>query len=184
MNDIELIELLQKDPQEGLRECIHSYGATVQWIVTKIVGSNNREDIEECVSDVFAKLWRNAHYFDDRRETKLSSYLYGIARNTALDYRKSRQHDLEQIPVEENDLHIDADFTDEYAKKVNSQIVQHTVDLLPQPDRDIFIYRYYFRLKISEIAERLDLKPKQVENKLFRGKEVLRKQLMEGGIIL
>ncbi|MGL6104638.1 sigma factor-like helix-turn-helix DNA-binding protein [Romboutsia sp.] len=36
---------------------------------------------------------------------------------------------------------------------------------------------------IKDIAKRLNLPPKKVENYLFRGKEKLKKSLIEGGIM-
>ena len=68
--------------------------------------------------------------------------------------------------------------------KYREDIEECVSDELPQPDREIFIYRYYFKLKISEISKRLGLKPKQVENKLYRGKEIVKKNLIAKGIIL
>ena len=184
MSDEEMVQLLINNPQDGLKEAINQYGKTIRWIASNIIGKKYKEDIDECVSDVFARLWKNIENFEKDRKTKVSSYIYGIARHTALDYRKKRFRFEEPVPIEENDLQIDVDYTNEFAKKKNAQIIQNVIDRLPQPDRDIFIYRYYFRWKISEIGERLGLNPKQVENKLYRGKDAIKKNLIEGGIIL
>ena len=41
---------------------------------------------------------------------------------------------------------------------------------MKSPDREIFIYRYFYQHSIKEIADKLALKAKTVENKLSRGK--------------
>lgn len=69
------------------------------------------------------------------------------------------------------------------ARNINGTILRQTVDALPPPDREIFIYRYFCELSVREIAERVSLTVKQVENKLYRGKLSLRTQLLERGII-
>lgn len=179
-----MIRLLMENPQEGLREAIDQYGAVVHWIAANIIGTKHRQDVEECVSDVFTRLWKNIKNFEKTRDSKLSSYIYGIARHTAFDYRRKKSRVVESIPFEENDLQMELDYVSEFARKKNAQIIQEVIDGLPQPERDIFIYRYYFKWKVIKISEHLGLKPKQVENKLYRGKDMIKKRLVEGGIIL
>ncbi|QHI73148.1 RNA polymerase sigma factor [Aminipila terrae] len=183
-DDNQLIQLIKKNPQEGLSAAIDLYGSTIKWIVIKIIGHWNSQDIEECISDIFVKLWMNIDNFKIESNISLKSYLCGIARHTAIDYlRKAKLH-FEIIPIEENDIGLSVDFTDELAKQTNCLILQEAVDALPEPDREIFILRYYFHERINSIAQSLCLSPKAVENKLYRGKKVLRDSLIERGIII
>ena len=62
-------------------------------------------------------------------------------------------------------------------------MLRHVVDGLPPPDREIFVYRYFLELSTKEIAARLNLSVKQVENKLYRGRQKLRRQLIEKGVV-
>ncbi|MFA9466362.1 MAG: hypothetical protein ACERKN_19035 [Velocimicrobium sp.] len=39
MSEEEIIVLLIDNPQEGLKEAISQYGATVHWIASKIIGT-------------------------------------------------------------------------------------------------------------------------------------------------
>ena len=41
--------------------------------------------MEECISDTFFKLWSNVDKFKEEKNISLKSYIYAIARNTALD---------------------------------------------------------------------------------------------------
>lgn len=184
MKDDQLILLIKSNPHEGLSYAIDLYGGTVKWIILKMLGSCNSQDIEECMSDVFVKLWKNIDNFNANRNITLKSYLYGIARHTAIDYlRKTKSH-IDVIPIEENDIGFSIDFADQIAKETNSRILQEAVEALPEPDRNIFILRYYFQERINSIAESLSLSPKTIENKLYRGKKVLREALIERGIII
>ena len=56
------------------------------------------------------------------------------------------------------------------------------VNALCEPDQEILLRRYYYQQKPKDIAVAVDLSVKQVENRLFRAKQSLRKQL-EGEMI-
>ncbi|MBR0598007.1 RNA polymerase sigma factor [Sinanaerobacter chloroacetimidivorans] len=183
MDDQQLIDLLKSSPSKGLAEAIEKYGGAVKWITIKIIG-NRPEEIEECISDIFCKLWKNIEQFDPNRGIPLKSYLYGIARHTALDYRRKMQKSEDLLPIEEIELDIEVNYEEETAKTINKEIIRQTIDEMPSPDKEIFIYRYYFFKKISEIAFKLSLDNKTVENKLYRGRQRLKDHLIERGIII
>ncbi len=177
-----LLQLLAENPEQGLAEAMERYGPTVHWIVLKIIGSQRRAEVEECMADVFVRLWQSSGRFDWSRGVSLASWLYGIARHTALDYRR-RQQRTEALPLEETDLKLDLNLEDQLARAQNEEILRTTIDELPTPEREIFMYRYFLELPIREIAAQLGLTEKQVENKLYRGRLALRRQLTERGVV-
>jgi len=75
MKDDQLITLIKSNPQEGLSTTIDLYGGTVKWIILKILGNYDCQYIEECVSDVFVKLWKNLDNFDSTLNISLKSYM-------------------------------------------------------------------------------------------------------------
>jgi RNA polymerase sigma-70 factor (ECF subfamily) len=76
------------------------------------------------------------------------------------------------------------DLDNEVSKSINKEIIRETINSLPYPDKDIFIRRYYLFESVKEIAQYLDLTPKSVENKLYRGKDKLKAALINNGIII
>ena len=63
------------------------------------------------------------------------------------------------------------------------EAILHTcLEQMKEPDKSVFLYRYFYGYKVKDIAELLKISAKQVENILYRGKEKLRKDLMERGI--
>ncbi|WP_027399469.1 sigma-70 family RNA polymerase sigma factor [Anaerovorax odorimutans] len=183
MNDDQIILLLENSPSKGLEAAINQYGDLVKWITLKIIG-NNQQDLEECVSDTFVRLWQSIHRFDKSKNISLKNYLCGIARHTALDYRRKIGRSGDLLPLEEVELKIDTDIADEISNNINAEIIKSAIDSLPPPDKEIFIYRYYFYEKISDIAGRLSIDAKTVENKLYRGRKKLKTILEKGGIII
>lgn len=180
-DELYILQLLLQYPEDGLRAAINRYGKTVHWIVRNILGRD--AEVEECVSEIFVRLWQSAARFDENRGVSLASWLYGIARHTALDYRRKTQHQANHLPIEELDLQLDLNLDDMLAREQNASVLRHVVDGLPPPDREIFVYRYFLELSTKEIAARLNLSVKQVENKLYRGRQKLRRQLIEKGVV-
>lgn len=183
MNDAKLVDLLKHNPSKGLELAVDIYSGLVKTIVVRIIGYDRQQDIEETVSDVFVELWKSIDSFDPEKG-RLKNYLISIARYVSLNAynRKISKHDL--IPLEEDELEFDVDLDNEVSKSINKEIIKVTIKSLPHPDKDIFIRRYYLFESVKEIAQNLNLTPKSVENKLYRGKEKLKAALIENGIII
>ena len=79
---------------------------------------------------------------------------------------------------------LDINLEDEAIRSINAEIVQEAVDRLEEPDRTIFIRRYYYLEKVKAIADYLQISEKAVEHRLSRGRERLKHQLLERGVML
>ena len=178
-----LLLALRQQPEQGLAAAIEQYGGLVQAVIRRTLGAARPQDVEECTSEVFWRFYQNAANFQPGRSLK--SYLCGIARHVAIDrLRQLGRTDWLQLPQDENALGVWADPADELAAADRQQLVQQCVDSLPQPDRDIFILRYYFGERVNAIASRLGLEAKAVENRLYQWRLRLKKALVERGIEL
>jgi len=173
-------KLLKTDPERGLNLAMDHFGPAVKWIAKTVLGADAQQDVEECIAETFVRLWRSADDFDGTAGTTLYSYTCGIARHVAIDMVRRRP---KETPVEEAiESDFEPDFAEELAAQENRQEVLQVVDRMELPDREIFLYRYWLELPIKQIAERLGLTEKQVENRLFRGKKTIRERLKERGI--
>lgn len=178
-----LIWAMRQQPEEGLAAAISQYGGLVQAVIRRQGPSLSQQDVEECTSEVFWRLYQNAENF--KPGNSLKSYLCGIARHVTVDrLRQLGRSAWQELPQDENALGVWADPADEVAAADRQQLVQQCVDSLPQPDRDIFILRYYFGERINAIADRLGLSAKSVENRLYQGRLRLKKALLERGVEL
>lgn len=183
MNDEKLIRLIKRNPSKGLSAAIEQYGPLVKTIVVRIIGYENRQDAEECISDVFVELWKSMDNFDPEKGM-LKNYIISIARHVGIDTYRRNPNRHELMPFEENELEAEMDLTNEVSKAINKNIIKETINGMPPPDKDIFIRRYFLFESVKEIASSLGLNPKTVENRLYRGKDKLRTALLDRGIIL
>lgn len=133
---------------------------------------------EDMVHDVFLKLWDKQVF--RLPENDLKRILYVSVRNACLDYlrrvnteqeildRRALQLKLDELDFFEasDELFMRKDLLDQLMKKVAE---------LPERSQQIFRMSYLEGLKAAEIAERLDLSVRTVENLLYRSLLYLRR---------
>ena len=64
MDERSLLTLLQKRPNEGMKELMRQYMGYCYYIVRNKLSEFPQEDIEECVSDVFVDAYRYRENID------------------------------------------------------------------------------------------------------------------------
>lgn len=113
---------------------------------------NNKEDAEDLCSDVFEKAFRASADYDEEKSAP-GTWLFSITRNTVIDYyRRTRQAaELpEDIPEEGSveDGLINSETLEELAK---------ALEKLPTVLTEIIVLRYYDRLPLAVISQRMGL---------------------------
>ncbi len=176
MEDIKIYQILKRDGKRGLQLCIAKYYGLVSMICSRIL-ANAPEDAEECVSESFLRLWQTLDTI--RQPEAMRAYLCCIARNQALSrYRKLRESSaLETLNWEQ--LSDKQDLYLEFEKKEAAEALHKAIMTLKEPDREIFVRKYFYFESMKSIASRFGLKEKQVDNSLYRSKQRLRKYLIE-----
>ncbi|MBR4079540.1 MAG: sigma-70 family RNA polymerase sigma factor [Christensenellaceae bacterium] len=178
---IRLKKLIANDPEKGIGLVIDLYGKQVKTICSNILDGYPDQDIEETVSQAFISLWECIDKYKPQKGCTLKSYLYGIARNTALMHRRSYPID-KVVPLDESIGGI-SEATDQQFMTVQDEKELHrAVADMEEPARTIFIMKYFYFIKNQEIAERLGISVKKVENTLFREKKKLRSILQARGV--
>ena len=184
MNDDELVDKLLRNTSEGMSIAIELYGGAVKKICRTILAGYQNEDVEEAVSDSFVALWKAIETGRYDGSVRIKSYLYGIARKTALNKnrelaKKQTTDDIDNV-IKISDVNVEQ----EVVRKADYQILNEMIMELKSPDKEIFIYRYYEQYTIKEIAEKLMITAKTVENKIARGRARLKKKLIQCGVSL
>lgn len=183
MEDRKLLRTIERNPEKGIALALDLYGDAVKTICRDILAGGTAEDVEEAIAETFIRLWRYGKNFMPSREVPLKSYLYGIARNAALDKRKTLYIGETAYWTEGTDLpDADADTEAIFLRKEEELAVRQIVAEMDEPDRSIFAMRFFQECKIKEIALKLGLSEKQVQNRLFRSKGMLKRKLKERGV--
>lgn len=83
----ELIVLLKEKNENGFHYLYDHYSGALYGIILRIVQS--KEYTEEIIQDVFVKIWNSIHQYDASKG-RFYTWMINIARNTAIDYLKSK----------------------------------------------------------------------------------------------
>ena len=76
----------------------------------------------------------------------------------------------------DNNDELAQDWMTERRSTEAEELIAQLLTELPEPDREIFFRRYYYRESCREIGRRLNMQEHTVNVRLSRGREKLRKQ--------
>jgi len=183
--DKELLLLLKTDPENGLEALMDSYIGLVYTIVSrKLVSISSKEDIEECVSDIFYVFYTQRDAIDLEKGS-VKAYLSTMAKRRAIDRFRQMKHSANKsCPLDALEYELEAEkenvecnvFASETKEMLRCGIIA-----LGEPDSEIFIRKYYFGQSTKEIAKAVKVKENTIDKKVSRGLGKLRQAL--GGVL-
>lgn len=165
-----IIQLVSEDNEAAFKELFDYYYPKVKVFLGTIIESE--DDVLDLSQNVFVKVWSMRKILPEIRS--FGGYLYRTCRNIAIDEcRKSRK----AIPLSEGYDEISSGdmADDEFIAKEADRQIEHMLSNLPPKRRQVFIMSRRQGLSNSEIAERLNISKKTVENHLHLVLKELRK---------
>jgi len=171
-SDEEIVALLQSDTELAVELLFRRYYAYVCRNVVRIVEQTTvAEDIAQ---EVFFEIWRRK---DAVHITSVRAYLRRAARNKALNYVRDQKMQFEE---EENTSQLQspaAGMQRQLEAEELQELIDQTIDELPERCRLVFVLSRYEHLTYQEIANQLDISVKTVENQISKALKHLRAQL-------
>jgi len=180
LNTEELIRRLKKNDKSALDEIFNHYYPRLYNFSKRIL--KIEDDIDDVLQDVFLKIWLNRGRINNH-ET-FNSFIFTITRNALLNLLRSKLKDRT--------------FREEFSKKViateylteqpfDYEEIKTAIDKiivrLPEKRQKVFILSRSEGLSNKEIAQRLDISEKTVEDHITHSVRFLKKSLGEIGII-
>ena len=187
MTHSEYRDSLKKDRQAAQRRLFDVYLNYVYTVVySRLRSCGSREDIDECVSDVFAEVFSS---YDDTATVSgdMKGFIGTVAaRRAALFYRRlSRVNSEVRLDDELSEaVKADDDVSSEAEKNEQRRALLEAVESLGEPDSVIIMQKYFYRRRSSEIAKAVHLSPAMVRVRSSRALKKLRKLLEEKDISL
>ena len=184
MDDAGIIALYWQREQAAVRETDKKYGGLCRSVSYRIL--TDREDAEECVSDVWLRLW-NA--IPPERPRSLAAYITTVTRRLALDkcdYNRAaqRRSDL-TVAFEELEGCLPAE--DGAVRALEQQefrrVLNDFLRKLTRQSRTYFVRRYWYGESIREIADSCGAGEEKVKSSLFRTRQRLRTVLEKEGML-
>ena len=184
MEDEQIVDLYWQRSDLAISETNQKYGRYCHTIAYNICGID--EDAEECVNDTWFRAW---NLMPDQRPTILSAFLGRITRNFAINLIKTKNRIKRGggeavLALDELEECIPGGRNPEQAleEKELEKAIGRFVSQLPQPEKTIFVLRYWRVAPIDEIAEKLQFSKGKIKSSLFRTRRKLRDYLQEEGL--
>ncbi|PWJ11088.1 sigma-70 family RNA polymerase sigma factor [Ruminococcus flavefaciens] len=186
MTDMELRMLMAESVQKCHRVVFEKYCNYVYAIVINILRNcGSREDIEDCVSDVFFKLYKqldaNTDFSGD-----LKGFIAAVSRNTAIDaFRRLSNKNNRSVYIDDDtteELRSDERIEENAEKAERSRLLLGKIKELGEPDTTIIIQQYFYNRTAKEIAKSISMTAAAVQKRSSRARQKLKALLCEAGI--
>jgi RNA polymerase sigma-70 factor (ECF subfamily) len=186
--DADIVALAKQGREAAFRELVRRYERPVFSLIFRMV--RDREIAEDLAQDTFIKILNNIDRY--RPEFKLSSWLFKIANNVAIDYLRKRQLDtvsMEGSPhaatateIEATSFEIasqqESPLDEMEARELGSSIERAIAALRPEY-RSCIMLRHVEGRSYEEIAAILDLPLGTVKTYIHRARHELRDALSD-----
>ncbi|MHC1682221.1 MAG: sigma-70 family RNA polymerase sigma factor [Clostridiaceae bacterium] len=183
INESNFIEELKNENHKALDYIYSKYVGLVYKVVLDVLKNKaTNEDIEECVSDIFIGVWKNSSKFNENITT-FNKWLIAVSKYKAIDYLRKVNKAHGTVELNEDITLSKDNIEDKFINKDNVSTVYQLIENMSTVDKKIFIKRYILNEDISGIAKDLDVTRGVIDNRLSRGRKVIREkwqQLMGG----
>jgi len=189
IDDASVFERLRAGDGTALEPLMERFASRVYRVAHGVTA--NASDAEEVVQDVFLTLFRKADSFEGR--AALSTWLYRITVNTALNKRRGKRAQVEEslehhLPRYASDGHREgdrsfllSDWSQMPGEALLSQegrgVVRAAVECLPAHYRIVLILRDVEELSSEEVSQIVGESVASVKSRLHRARMALREQL-------
>ncbi len=160
-------ELLKKQFEEAFREHLG--------IIIRIsrAYTKTRQDLEDLVNDIAVEIWSSFPTF--RSDSKISTWIYRIALNTALNYKRNERRRAGFLDKESLDNIINTLYAEDDNR---SELLYNSIDQLDEFNRAIIIL-YLDGKSHEEIARITGISKSNVGTRIGRIKEQLKKTIIK-----
>ena len=172
MEDKNILKLFDSEPERALELIYDKYFDYLSREVYFIL--KDEQDTEDVIQELFLALWKNHSHLKGINYS-LKSYLKKSVINKSINKIKKRRY-FEDITSELVLLRYREDVEETDHLELENQM-KKLIDALPPKCRTVFVLSRYEELKYKEIAKKLDISIKTVENQISKALKILREKI-------
>jgi RNA polymerase sigma-70 factor (ECF subfamily) len=181
INQNDIVTSIRNNDPAAENELVKLYYRRIRMIVSLSV--NDSEDRKEIINDILIAVIlkiRNGS-FDAEKESSLTSYVYGITRNSINQYLKKlykKRHLDQKLRTELPENHIvssveKSEFEKNQESENNKKMIRKLINGLKPKYRNVIYFRYYDNLSVAEISKKMGIPPQKVSDYLKYAKQLL-----------
>ena len=183
-----LIKKTLRGDRKAFEELMRKYEKKIFSFVVRMV--RNEETAVDLTQDFFFKIFTVLDKYN--YEYKFSTWAYRICYNLVIDHIRKNQAQVDSLDdegVTSRDLLDSGNVSREDGFKVLARAetrdyIWNVVDQIPLKFRELILLRYIQDLKYEEIAEITALPVGTVKNRIFKAKEILKKEMEKDGMLV
>ena len=173
----DLIARARRGDEEAFRLIFERYTRPVISFIFYMV--NRRELAEELAQETFARAYRHMRTLRDAN--KLSTWIFGIARNVAREYLRSQGRSGHSVELDHSDaLKLSAEDDSPVVKLLDKElqaVMRRALSALDEDKRLVFTLKVYQQCSYEEISEITGFSMPKIRNDLSRARAELRRRL-------
>ena len=176
--DVELLEeIVTQQNEDAFRVLVSRYRQRVYGMCFRIL--RNTHDAEDATQATFGILTRNAGEIRERKA--VASWLCGVAYRESLKLlRQNQRWNTEELC--EQHAYTSDDPLNKLAVRHRWRILDEELECLAAKYRDPIVMHYLGGMKLSQIADEMNLSLGVIQGRLRRGRKRLRLRLLQRGI--
>ena len=154
---------MREKNETGFHHLYDHYSGALYGVIFRIVQS--KEYTEEIIQDVFVKIWNSVHQYDSQKG-RFYTWMINIARNTAIDYLKSKgfQNELKNQSIPDFVYNSTALSTSNNASDFIG--FNNVLESLETDKQELINMAYYQGYTQNEISEQLKIPLGTVKTKM------------------
>ena len=171
----DLIARARRGDEEAFRLIFERYTLPVMRFIFYMV--NNRSLAEELAQETFVRAYKNLRAMRD--EARLSTWIFGIARNVAREALRARRREAHHIELTHLMTVSDGKPSPagELLDKELRDVVRHALGMLDEDKRLIFTLKIYQQRSYDEISQMTGFSIPKIRNDLYRARAEMRRLL-------
>lgn len=179
--DQKLVKTLKKGDVFAFNELFHKYSQKVYNFSIKHL--ENEEDVKDLVQEIFMKIWDKRKEIDANKS--FNGFLFTITLNLIRNYFRKKVKDRKLINkwLEETEPYSDSTKLSIEFRSLE-KVVNTIVEQLPPKRRMVFRLSRNEGLSNDDIARRMNIQKKTVENHLNLALRYLRERLQEQSFLV
>ncbi|NND33074.1 MAG: sigma-70 family RNA polymerase sigma factor [Saprospiraceae bacterium] len=176
MIDTHFVSRLKKKDKLALSQLYDQYGAALYGQAYRILGSE--QSAQEAIQDAFLKIWNNIDSYDESKG-KFFTWMYRIARNEAIDKKRSKENRITEKTVQLDFNVYDTEADQSTVSNVEDIGVKDLLGLLDHDSRNIMDLVYFKGYTHTDVAKLNDIPLGTVKTKVRRAILKLRASLIK-----
>ncbi len=162
IDDKELMMKMQEGQLEKLAILYEHYKIKLYNYFLRM--GNSQTHSEDLVQETFMKVLAYRSSFNGT--STFSSWLYGIARNTAADHYRKTKHTREHEEIDEQVIESNNCTSENYDQVQKQALFDKSLNDLPAEQREIIILSRFQQLSYNDIARLLDCNLNTLKSKM------------------